>query len=62
LYVISWSNFIRYDAEGIVLLDSKNLPKTVVPSTALWSEPLGPHALKNTGNKDLHVIAVEIKK
>jgi len=62
LYIISWSDFIRYDAAGNVLLDSKNLPNTILPSTALWTEPLGPHALKNTGNKALHVIAVEIKK
>jgi len=62
LYIISWSDFIRYDAAGNVLLDSKNLPKTILPSTALWSEPLGPHTLKNSGNKVLHVIAVEIKK
>jgi hypothetical protein len=62
LYVISWSDFIRYDADGNVLLDSKNLPTIILPSTALWSEPLGPHALKNTGNADLHIISVEIKK
>lgn len=62
LYIISWSDFIRYDADGNILLDSKNLPGTLLPSSAVWSEPLGPHALKNTGDKNLHVIAVEIKK
>ncbi len=62
LYVISWSDFMRYDAAGKVLLDSKNLPKAISPAMALWSEPLGPHVLKNTGDKNLHVISVEIKK
>ncbi len=29
---------------------------------ALWSEPLKPHALKNIGDIDIHIISVEIKK
>lgn len=61
LYVLNWSDFIRYDAEENVVLDSKNLPKTILPSTALWSGPLGPHALKNNGDTVLHIISVEIK-
>ena len=61
LYVISWSNFIRYDNEGNVVLDSTTLPFTPSPSTVLWSEPLPLHALKNTGTTDLHIICVEIK-
>jgi hypothetical protein len=62
LYIISWSDFIRYDAEGNVVLDSRNLDKTFMPSTAIWSEPLIPRALKNIGGNDLKVICVEIKK
>ncbi len=61
LYIISWCEFIRYDKDGNVLLDSRNLSKQPSPSTVLWSEPLVPHALKNTGNNPLHVISVEIK-
>ena len=61
LYIISWSEFIRYDKDGNILLDSRNLSKQPSPATALWSEPLIPHALKNTGNNSLHVISVEIK-
>jgi hypothetical protein len=59
--VISWSDFIRYDADGNVLLDSRSMGKTIVPHSALWSEPLGPHALKNVGDADLHIISVEVK-
>ena len=59
--VISWSDFIRYDAEGNVLLDSRNMGKSVPQHTALWSGPLGPHTLKNVGANDLHIISVEIK-
>jgi hypothetical protein len=62
LYVMSWSDFIRYDQEGKVMLDSRNLSKTPSPSTVLWSDPLPPHAVRNVGSKELHVISVEIKK
>jgi hypothetical protein len=60
--VISWSDFIRYDSEGNVLLDSRSLGKTISAHAALWSEPLGPHSLKNVGLNNLHIISVEIKK
>jgi hypothetical protein len=43
------------------MLDSRNFDKPPAPQTALWSEPLEPHALKNTGNKALRVISVENK-
>ena len=62
LYVISWSTFIRYDADGNEIFNSRNMSATIQPGTALWSEPLAPHALKNTGTDALHIISVEIKK
>src|SRR5476651_1524676 len=59
--VISWSDFVRYDAAGNILLDSRDMGKTILPHLALWSGPLGPHALKNVGADCLHIISVEIK-
>lgn len=61
MYVISFSDFIRYDGQGNVLLDSQNL--TIKPRTGevMWSSPLQPHTLKNTGPTDLRVISVELK-
>ena len=61
-YIISWSHFTRYDHDGNIILESKNLNKQPTPATSLWSEPIIPHALKNTGDTDLHIICVEIKK
>jgi len=61
LYFITWSDFIRYDANGNVLLDSRSLVKIPGPGSALWNGPLAPHSLKNIGDKDLHVISVEVK-
>ena len=62
LYIISWSDYIRYDAYGNVLADSKTMTTAPAPGTAMWSGPLAPHSLKNTGDKSLHVISVEIKQ
>lgn len=62
LYVLQFSDFIRYDIDGNILLDSRNLDSKPLPGTALWTEPLIPHSLKNVGVTDLHVISVELKQ
>ena len=61
LYILSWSDFIRYDDKGNILLDSRTITKTPDSSNALWSDSLQPHSLKNIGTKNLHVVSVEIK-
>ena len=62
LYILSWSDFIRYDRDGQVLLDSRTLVSAPNAHSAIWSDALPPHALENVGNQDLHVISVELKK
>lgn len=62
LYILSWSDFIRYDDKGNVLLDSKEINFSQTLPAVLWSEPLPPHSLKNTGNNTIRVINFEIKK
>jgi hypothetical protein len=61
LYILSWSDFIRYDDKENVLVDSRTLSKIPTVVAALWSGPLAAHCLKNIGDNDLHVISVEIK-
>jgi quercetin dioxygenase-like cupin family protein len=61
LYIVSWSDFIRYDKDGNTVLDSRNIKSTSAAGSALWSEPLVPHVLKNIGAADIHIISVEIK-
>jgi hypothetical protein len=61
LYVISWSDFIRYDEQGNVVLDSRTLAKTPPPFSALWTAALAPHSLQNVGISELHIISTEIK-
>ena len=61
LYVLSWSDFIRYDPEGHVLLDSRTMAAPPAAGEALWSAPLVPHYVHNIGSGNLHIIAVEMK-
>ena len=62
LYILSWSDFIRYDENGNTLLDSRTLANPPKAGSALWSDSLSPHSLQNVGNRDIHVINVEQKK
>jgi quercetin dioxygenase-like cupin family protein len=61
LYVLSWSDFVRHDAEGNVLVDSRAAGMSTAPGSALWTVPLVPHYVENVGDKPLHIIAVEVK-
>ncbi len=62
LHILSFSDFIRYDDKDNIVVDSRNLDKSMSPSSSIvWTEPLGPHRLKNVGKTDIHVISVEIK-
>jgi hypothetical protein len=59
-YILSWSDFIRRDASGTILLDSRTI-EAPAHGTALWSAPIPPHTLQNIGQSDLRVISVELK-
>lgn len=61
MYVMSFSDFIRYDDKGGVLVDSRTLPSKPNAGEVMWSSPLEPHTLKNVGSTDLRVISVELK-
>jgi len=58
-YVLSWSDFVRRDGEGNVLLDSRTSDKS--PPSAIWTDADGPHSIENVGASDLHVVSVEVK-
>ncbi|MBI5868458.1 MAG: hypothetical protein HZB43_09250 [candidate division Zixibacteria bacterium] len=60
-YVLGWSDFVRYDAEGNVVLDSRTLATRPEAGAVLWAAPLGPHSARNVGSTELRVIAVELK-
>jgi mannose-6-phosphate isomerase-like protein (cupin superfamily) len=60
LYILSWSDFVRRDGEGNVVVDSRNISKPA-PGSAVRSEPLAAHTLENVGETELRVISVEMK-
>lgn len=61
LYVLSWSDFVRRDRDGAILVDSRLRPP-VQPGAGLWIDRLPPHSVENVGSTDLHIIAVEVKR
>lgn len=62
LYVLGWSDFVRRDADGKIVADSRSMPSPPEAGGALWLSALGPHSVENIGGRDLHIIAVELKK
>lgn len=61
LYVMSWSNFLRRDADGNIIVDSRNWDRQPAQGEALWLPPLTPHSVENIGPSELRLIAVELK-
>ena len=49
LYIMSWSDFVRRDGEGKVMVDSRS-EGGIAQESAVWSAPLGPHTLENVGS------------
>lgn len=61
LYVMSWSDFLRRDADGNVIVDSRTWERQPAVGEALWLQPLTPHSIENVGESELRLIAVELK-
>ena len=61
LYVLSGDDFVRRDADGHVLLDTRE-SEGLGAGPAFWSPPLGRHTLENVGAAEIRVIAVELKE
>ena len=60
-YVVSWSDFVRRDAEGAVLLDTRQGRGARANPKGLWGDVLLPHSLENVGTVPLHIISTELK-
>jgi len=61
LVLITDGEFLRRDAEGAILFDTRTIEKKSSPLVPAWSEPFPPHSVENVGNTDIHVISVELK-
>jgi hypothetical protein len=62
LYVLSWSDFVRRDAGGAVVLDSRSTLGGASPPPVLWSDALAPHSLENVGAGEIRIVSVEVKR
>ena len=61
LYVMSWSDFLRRDGDGNVIVDSRSWDRQPAIGEALWLPPLMAHSVENVGNTELRLIAVEVR-
>lgn len=61
LYVMSWSDFVRRDANEEIIVDSRSWDRQPAIGEALWLPPLPAHSIENVGAAELRLIAVELK-
>jgi len=62
MLVRSGSHFIRRDAAGAVVFDTRATePPSVMPPFS-WSNGTPAHTLENTGEDDIHITAIELKE
>ncbi len=65
LYILSWSEFVRRDAAGEIIFDSRTGKADAIEAspvgTAVWSATLAPHTFENVGSREFHVVSVELK-
>lgn len=61
LYIVSWSDWVRYDAQSNVVTDSKAQGIAPAVGSAHWAAPLPSHSLRNVGTGTIHVILTEFK-
>ena len=60
LYMLSVSDFLRYDDRGNLITDSRTMPERPV-GAAVYVPPMPPHSVKNIGATEIRMINVEWK-
>lgn len=61
LFILTWSDVLRLDHVGNVLLDTRNAVEVPKLDTPTWMESLPPHSLKNVGDTEINTVQIEIK-
>jgi quercetin dioxygenase-like cupin family protein len=61
VYIISSDDFIRFDANGNVVADSRTMNISSEPGSVIWLPPLEPHSVRNVGEKENRAIVFELK-
>ena len=60
LYMLSVSDFLRYDEQGNVITDSRAMPPRPA-GAAVYVPPMAPHSVQNIGASEIRMINVEWK-
>jgi hypothetical protein len=61
VFIQSWSDCVRRDHLGNVLVDSRQGLVTPKLNSPTWQQPLPPHSLENIGDAEINTTSVEIK-
>jgi hypothetical protein len=61
LFITAWSDLLRRDPQGTVLLDTRQLPDKPGLNVPQWQEPLPPHTVENVGSAEFDAVQVEMK-
>ena len=61
LYLLSWSECLRRDATGAVLMDSRTVAEKPAVGSAWWAPAMAAHTLENVGMGVLRLIGTELK-
>jgi uncharacterized protein len=61
LFITAWSDLIRRDRQGNVLLDTRQRDDDPTIKAPLWQEPLPPHTVENVGSAEFNAVQVEMK-
>lgn len=62
MYVARQSDFLRRDAEGNLLFDSRTVGPPPREPVAQWTPPLPPHTVENIGSIEILLISTELKQ
>lgn len=62
LYLLSWSECLRRDASGTVLMDSRLAVEKPAVGSAWWAPAMTAHTLENVGTGMLRLIGTELKR
>jgi hypothetical protein len=61
LCISKWSDLVRRDLQGNILMDTRSEREKPRPHTAIWQESLTPHSVENVGDTEFDALNVEIK-
>jgi hypothetical protein len=61
VYVAKQSDFLRHDARGNLLFDSRTVGPPPTEPVAQWTPPLPPHSVENIGDREILLIITELK-